>query len=138
MTTPTVISTVPMDKENFAPDDVSLLVEQPSPVIDKTVHNTGANQPTSHTPSTLPALRSFDTLEVIVDGAELSSIEKLKSRFYKHVTIKDKVKKPPVGKEAVTSETTTSAILSQDELSQPGLAPGGWGLVAPGGWGLEI
>ena len=127
MTTPTVISAAPIDKENDVPDDMSPVVEQSLPVIDKTAHNTSADQPTSHTPSTLPVLRSFDALELTV-GTANTDIEKLKSRFYKHVTIKDNVKKPRVNKEKVTSETTSSTILTQEELSQPGLAPGGCGL----------
>ena len=111
-TSTTVLSSAPDNKENFEPQQ---------PLLDSNL----SNQTPVSLPKPLPTLHSFDSLEMTVDvKREATPIEALKTRFVKHVTLKPvvpkKVKKP--AEKDVTMDATT--ILSQDELSQPGLAPG--------------
>lgn len=126
------------ERENMAPPPP--FMKEQKTVVDKKIVNLPEPQPLNdsnnsiiateadHTPlpHPLPKLHSFDSLEVETKS-ETTPIEELKTRFVKHATLKstsNKVKKPVIKEDVLN--TPKIILLSEDETSQPGLAPGKW------------
>lgn len=124
------------ERENTVPDPIS---EEIKSVTNDSIKNTIPephplsndiiNEDTSEADHTSlsqqpPKLHSFVNSEPEVKP-EATPIEELKTRFVKHATMKSASQKPkkPIVKED-TLDTPTVSLISEDEASQPGLAPG--------------
>ena len=115
------------NKENSHPEKV-LAEEDHLPQDEQTRVPSPAVGPSPssvpHPAAPPPVLHSFDTLEMTVETkSQVTPIEDLKRKFVKHATFKPTNHKIEL-KVKQADDSNTPCILSQDEVSQHGLAPG--------------